>query len=148
MAIETGSIVEGKIVNVKPFGAFVALPEEKTGMVHISEISNGYVEDITAHLKQGDVVKVKILQIDDTGKISLSIKQATERKPEKKKEDKPKKSGPVRPADIDWSRNDEGLSFEDKLSKFKHDSDEKMLSLKRSNESKRSGGYRRGGSSY
>ncbi len=148
MAIEAGNIVEGKIINVKPFGAFVALPEDKTGMVHISEVSNGFVEDIRTHIKQGDAVKVKILQIDESGKISLSIKQAAERKPEKKRAERPKSTGPVRPADIDWSRNDEELSFEDKLSKFKHDSDEKMLSLKRSNDSKRSGGYRRGGGSY
>lgn len=148
MAVEAGNIVEGKIINIKPFGAFVALPEDKTGMVHISEVSSGYVENINNHIKQGDIVKVKVLQIDDSGKISLSIKQAMEKKPERKKEVKPQRSGPVRPADIDWSRNDAELSFEDKLSKFKHDSDEKMLSLKRSNESKRSGGYRRGGSSY
>ena len=148
MAIEVGNVVEGKIVNVMPFGAFVALPEDKTGLVHISEVSNEYIENINAHLKQGDVVKVKVIKIDETGKISLSIKKAAEVKREKKREEKPKKTGPVRPADIDWSRKDEDLSFEDKLSKFKQDSDERMLSLKRSNESKRSGGYRRGGGSY
>ncbi len=148
MAIEVGNVVEGKIVNVMPFGAFVALPEDKTGLVHISEVSNEYIENINAHIKQGDVVKVKVIKIDETGKISLSIKKAVEVKREKKREEKPKKTGPVRPADIDWSRKDEDLSFEDKLSKFKQDSDERMLSLKRSNESKRSGGYRRGGGSY
>lgn len=148
MAIEVGNVVEGKIVNVMPFGAFVALPEDKTGLVHISEVSNEYIENINAHIKQGDIVKVKVIKIDEAGKISLSIKKAVEVKREKKREEKPKKTGPVRPADIDWSRKDEDLSFEDKLSKFKQDSDERMLSLKRSNESKRSGGYRRGGGSY
>ena len=73
------------------------------------------------------------------------IKQAVE----KPKQRPAGNSGPVRPADIDWSaRNDEELSFEDKLSRFKKDADEKMLALKRSNESKRSGGYHRGGSTY
>lgn len=148
MSVEVGSVLEGKIINVMPFGAFVALPEEKTGLVHISEVSSEYVEDINAHIKQGDVVKVKVIKIDDSGKISLSIKKALEKKRERKKDEKPVKTGPVRPADIDWSRKDDDLSFEDKLNKFKQDSDEKMLSLKRSNESKRSGGYRRGGSSY
>ena len=76
------------------------------------------------------------------------MKRAEEKKRERKREEKPVRTGPVRPADIDWSRRDESLSFEDKLSKFKQDSDEKMLSLKRSNDSKRSGGYRRGGGSY
>lgn len=148
MSIEVGNVLEGKIVNVMPFGAFVSLPEDKTGLVHISEVSSEYVEDINTRIKQGDVVKVKVIRIDDSGKISLSMKRVEEKKRERKKEEKPVKSGPVRPADIDWSRKDEGLSFEDKLSRFKQDSDEKMLSLKRSNESKRSGGYRRGGSSY
>ena len=74
------------------------------------------------------------------------IKKA-ETKPERPKPTEP--SGPIRPADIDWSANDEAdLSFEDKLSKFKKDSDAKMLALKRSNDSKRSGGYRRGGGTY
>lgn len=148
MSIEVGNIVEGKVVNIMPFGAFVALPEDKTGLVHVSEISSEYVEDINTHLKQGDIVKVKVLKIDDSGKISLSIKRAEEKKRERKKFEKPQKTGRVRPVDIDWSRNDDSMSFEDKLSKFKQDSDERMLSLKRSNESKRSGGYRRGGSSY
>lgn len=148
MAIEVGSILEGKIVNIMPFGAFVALDGDKTGLVHISEISSKYVEDIHSCIKQGDVVKVKVLKIDDSGKISLSIKRAEEKKKEHRKDERAVRTGPVRPADIDWSRKDDSLSFEDKLSKFKQDSDEKMLSLKRSNESKRSGGYRRGGGSY
>lgn len=148
MAIEVGSIVEGKISGIMPFGAFIELPEKKTGLVHISEVSSTYVADINEHLKVGDTVKAKVIKIDEKGKISLSIKQATEQKRFDKK-DKPKKSSaPIRPAEIDWSRHDEDLSFEDKLSKFKQDSDEKMLALKRSNESKRSGGYRRGGSSF
>ncbi len=148
MAIEVGNVLEGKIINVMPFGAFVALPEDRTGLVHISEVSSEYVEDINACIKRGDVVKVKVIKIDDSGKISLSIKKAEEKKREKKRDEKPVKPAIIRPADIDWSRKDDDLSFEDKLSKFKQDSDEKMLSLKRSNESKRSGGYKRGGSSY
>lgn len=148
MAIEVGNVFEGKIVNVMSFGAFVALPEDKTGLVHISEISSEYVENINSCIKQGDIVKVKVIRIDDSGKISLSMKRVEEKKRERKREEKQSHKGPVRPANIDWSRKDDGLSFEDKLSKFKQDSDEKMLSLKRSNESKRSGGYRRGGGSY
>lgn len=148
MAIEVGSIYEGKVVNIMTFGAFVSLPEDKTGLVHVSEISNEYVENVKDKLKQGDIVKVKVMKIDEAGKISLSIKRAEEKKKEKKKAEKPQNSAPVRPADIDWGYKGEELSFEDKLSRFKQDSDERMLSLKRSNESKRSGGYRRGGSSY
>lgn len=145
MSLEKGTILEGKVTGIMPFGAFVSLPDNKSGLVHISEITKEYIKDINDHLKQGDVVKVKVIGVDKTGKINLSIKQALE-KPKARPQEK---SGPVRPADIDWSaRNDEELSFEDKLSRFKKDADEKMLALKRSNESKRSGGYHRGGGTY
>ncbi len=143
MELEVGSIVSGKVINVMPFGAFVSLPDNKSGLVHISEISKNYVEDINECIKAGDEVKVKVLGIDKKGKISLSIRRA---KTEEKTESAPKH---IRPADIDWGeKKDEDMSFEDKLSRFKKDADEKMLALKRSNESKRSGGYRRGGGTY
>lgn len=149
MAVEVGSIVQGKVSGIMAFGAFVALPDNKVGLVHISEVSNTYVSDINEFVKVGDNVKVKVIGIDENQKISLSIKKAVEEKKEKKSAPKEKKNTIIRPADIDWTaRNDEELSFEDKLSKFKQDSDERMLAIKRSNESKRSGGYRRGGSSY
>ena len=151
MSVEIGSIIDGKISGIMPFGAFVSLAGNKTGLVHISEIASTYISDINEVYKVGDSVKVKVIKIDEKGKISLSIKQAAETKKAQKREkapQKPEKSGPVRPADIDWSIKDDNLSFEDKLSKFKQDSDERMLALKRSNESKRSGGYKRGGSSF
>lgn len=149
MAIEVGSVIEGKVSGIMAFGAFVSLPDNKVGLVHISEISSSYVTDINQHLKVGDSVRVKVIKIDENGKISLSIKKAMENRKSEKRE-KPQKSNTIiRPADIDWgNRNDENMSFEDKLNKFKQDSDEKMLALKRSNESKRSGGYRRGGGSF
>jgi S1 RNA binding domain protein len=144
MALKIGSIASGKVQSVMPFGAFVSLPDNKSGLVHISEITNEYIENINDYIKVGETVSVKVLDIDKTGRISLSIKKA------KAVEEEPKKTtARVRPADIDWSGNSgRDLSFEDKLSKFKKDADEKMLALKRSNESKRSGGYRRGGSTY
>ena len=146
MSLEKGSIVEGKVTGVMPFGAFVSLPDNKSGLVHISEITKEYVKDINDYIKQGDEVKVKVIDIDKNGKINLSIRQA---QADEKKQKNDKSAGPVRPADIDWSaRGDEELSFEDKLSRFKKDADEKMLALKRSNESKRSGGYHRGGGTY
>lgn len=149
MAIEVGSIIEGKVSRVMPFGVFIAFSDNKVGLVHISEASTAYIENINEHFKIGDLVRAKVIKIDDDGKISLSIKSAIEKKREKKAVQKEKSNGPIRPADIDWGRkNDDELSFEDKLSKFKQDSDERMLALKRSNDSKRSGGYRRGGNSY
>lgn len=145
MALQVGAVLEGRVNKIMPFGAFVSLPDNKTGLVHISEVASDYINDINERLKQGDVVRVKIIRIDDNGKISLSMKKAKESQPHKREIQKEPK-GPVRPVDIDWSRPASvEMSFEDKLSKFKQDSDEKMQALKRSNDSKRSGGYRRGG---
>jgi general stress protein 13 len=79
MNFEVGSIVEGKVTGIKPFGAFVALNDQVQGLVHISEVSHGFVKDINDVLKTGDVVQVKILSIDeDSKKISLSIRQTQE----------------------------------------------------------------------
>ena len=143
--VEVGSIVEGRITCVMPFGAFVDLSDRQSGLVHISEISSRYVKDINEVVKKGDTVKVKVIKIDDDGKISLSIKQAEQKKDKaQKKRELPEKKGPVRPDDFEWGKSsDNNLSLEDMLSKFKQDSDEKMQSLRRSNDSKRSGGYSR-----
>lgn len=145
--ISVGSIVEGKVVSVMPFGVFVDIGDNQSGLVHISEISSRYVKDINECIKKGDVVKAKVIKIDDAGKISLSIRQASEEKREARPRAERAPKGPVRPADIDWGASkSDSLSFEDKLSKFKQDSDEKMQTLRRNNDSKRSGGYSRRGS--
>lgn len=76
---EVGSVVTGKVTGIQPYGAFVALDENHQGLVHISEITHGFVKDIHEHLKVGDEVKVKILSIDEeAGKISLSIRATEE----------------------------------------------------------------------
>ncbi|WP_059103677.1 S1 domain-containing post-transcriptional regulator GSP13 [Shouchella shacheensis] len=76
---EVGSIIEGKVTGIKPFGAFVAIDEKKQGLVHISEVAHGYVKDIQDVLTVGDEVKVKIMSIDEeSGKISLSIRATQE----------------------------------------------------------------------
>jgi predicted RNA-binding protein with RPS1 domain len=75
LAIEVGNIFEGRVTGVKPFGAFVALPEGRVGMVHISEVSNEYVQDIAAVLHDGDTVKVQVINVAPDGKIALSIKR-------------------------------------------------------------------------
>lgn len=77
--IEIGSVVEGKVTGIKPFGAFVAIDGEKQGLVHISQVAHGFVKDINDHLSVGDEVKVKVMSIDEeTGKISLSIRETVE----------------------------------------------------------------------
>jgi general stress protein 13 len=91
MNFEVGSIVEGKVTGIKPFGAFVALDDNVQGLVHISEVSHGFVKDINDTLSVGDVVSVKVLSIDeDSKKISLSIRQTQEAPaPAPKKERRP-----------------------------------------------------------
>lgn len=144
--VSVGDIVEGKVVSIMPFGAFVEWDKRQSGLVHISEVSREYVKDINEHLKKGQTVKAKVIKIDEKGKVSLSIKQAMPEKPkEKSKAGRRENSGPVRPADIDWSIKNDDMSFEDKLSKFKTDSDESLRTLKRNAASKRSGGYSRKG---
>lgn len=146
MALEVGSIANGSVIKVMPFGALVKVESGEIGLVHISEIASHYVENINECVKVGDKVKIKVLEINDDNKMNFSIKKAVEKQEKKKKEEEPKKKVPIRPAEIDWGRKDDAeLSFEDKLSKFKQDSDEAFLAIKRSNESKRSGGYKRGG---
>ncbi len=75
--LEVGMIVEGKVVQLKPFGAFISLAENKRGLVHISQISHDYIKEVTDALTEGEIVKVKIISIEaESGKISLSIKDA------------------------------------------------------------------------
>ncbi|WP_419523127.1 S1 RNA-binding domain-containing protein, partial [Megasphaera sp.] len=83
MTIEVGSVIEGTVTGITKFGAFVELPDKKVGLVHISEVANEYVKDVNDFLKVRDKVSVKVLSVDDKGKIALSIKQ-TQAAPEKK----------------------------------------------------------------
>lgn len=129
MPVSVGDVVIGKVTGITKFGAFVSLPEGQSGLVHISEVADSYVERIEDHLKKYDQVTVKVLTITDQGKISLSLKQA---KPKTKK-----------PVEIEW-KVDEGvkeLSFEDKLSKFLKDSNEKYSQM-RARENKKSAGQK------
>ena len=150
MSVEVGKVLEGKVVSIVPFGAFVSLPDGETGLVHISEVAAAYVQNVSDYLKENQMVKVKVISVDEKGKISLSIKKA---QPEEKRERAPKKNdavkqsrGPIRPADIDWQSSrtqSNDLSFEDKMSKFKSDSEERISSLRRNSDSKLGGGYKR-----
>ena len=157
MQVEEGKIVTGKVTGITKFGAFVELESGETGLVHISEVSLDYVNDINDHIKVGENVEVKVLPSEKKGKIGLSIKQAmkeklgiddTKRKPAPRQ--RQQKRAPyvpdfsVQPAEFSFSsHNDSDMSFEDKLNRFKQASDEKMHDIKRSLESKR-GSSRRG----
>lgn len=127
MTLMAGNIVEGTVINITNFGAFIEV-EGKTGLVHISEVADSYVKDIREHLSEQDKVKVKVISIDDNGKISLSIKQANIQK----------KS--VKPAEIDWKvtekKKNAAGNFEDIMSKFLKDSEERMQDVKKHQEFK------------
>lgn len=89
---KVGDIVSGKVTGIQPYGAFVALDANTQGLVHISEITYGFVKSITDHLNVGDIIRVKILDIaDNDEKISLSLR-ALQAKPIKRKEQLPRKS--------------------------------------------------------
>jgi general stress protein 13 len=97
--IEVGSILTGKVTGLQPYGAFIALDDTHQGLVHISEITHGFVKDIHNHLKVGEEVKVKVLSIDEeTGKIGLSIRATEE--PPVQTFDKVKKQPKKRPVPI------------------------------------------------
>ncbi len=146
MQIDIGSVHEGTVTGLTKFGAFVKLENGASGMVHISEVSNEYVSEISEHLAEGDKVKVKVIEINEKGKISLSIKKALP-KPEKPKSTKPRKENN---SNRGWKgapqqESSAPMSFEDMMAKFKAQSEDKMSDLKRSSD-KRGGntGYRRG----
>jgi S1 RNA binding domain protein len=76
--LKEGAVVKGEVISIKPFGAFVKLETGDTGLVHISQISTRYVEKVEDELQVGATVTVKVLSIDPSGKISLSIKALSE----------------------------------------------------------------------
>ena len=139
MSIEVGSKLQGKVTGITNFGAFVELTDGSTGLVHISEVADNYVKDINEHLKVGDEVEVKVLNVEKDGKIGLSIKKAKDRPVPEKREYKGG-SNNSRPRQ---SRPQENRApkenFEQKMARFLKDSEDRQTSLKRATESKRGG---------
>ncbi len=140
MALEIDSIVEGKVTGIMNFGAFVALPGGKSGLVHISEITKDFVKDVHDYLQQGQIVKVKILNIADDGKINLSIKRVQEeldRQEAEQKADIPKPvTVPNEPEIGTVAEPTKDLTFEEKLKKFMQASDSKNADKRRNTERK------------
>ncbi|NLV49281.1 MAG: S1 RNA-binding domain-containing protein [Clostridiales bacterium] len=124
MDLVVGAIYDGKVTGLMKFGAFVALPGGKSGLVHISEIAYSYVTEVKDFLTEGQEVKVKLIGIDDNGRINLSIKKAQEPPPKP-----PQRSsiprGQTRSAAVESS-----VSFEDKLKQFMQDSDSKISGIR------------------
>jgi len=134
MQLEAGAILNGKVSGITRFGVFVDLGDGKTGMVHISEVASTFVENINDFITVGQEVKVKVLNIGEDGKVSLSIKRAQERERERRSAPRRPVAPPDRPTGSEWvERRADNLSFEDMMSKFKQTSDDKMSDLKRKN---------------
>ncbi|MDV2686766.1 S1 domain-containing RNA-binding protein [Alkalihalophilus sp. As8PL] len=159
MSIEVGSKLQGKVTGITNFGAFVELPGGSTGLVHISEVADNYVKDINEFLKVGEEVTVKVVNVEKDGKIGLSIRKAKDRPEGSERPARPSRPStqgrPPRPQG--GGRGPQGgnrgprtnsrpaPSFEDKVSRFLKDSEERLSTIKRQTESKRGGrGARRG----
>lgn len=137
MELEVGKVYNGTVKGIAQYGAFVEIEGAGTGMVHISEIANTFVKDVKDYITENQQVKVKVLSIEENGKISLSIKKATDENNEQiklvKRQDRkpkpniwePKKKTPI-----------SELGFEEMLTRFKQNSEEKICALKRSTERK------------
>ena len=161
MAIEVGNVLEGRVTGVKPFGAFVALPEGKSGMVHISEVSNEYVQDINTVLHDGDAVKVQVINIAPAPRQPRSDRGP---RPGGPRQNGPREGGhfgnsrdggrPPREGGRGPARDaaprvwqpkapakSDNLSFEDMMSRFKSQSEEKMADLDHETNNRRGGGY-------
>lgn len=157
MEFGVGSVVEGKVTGITKFGAFVSLPGGKSGLVHISEIAYSYVSEVSEFLKEGQEVKVKVIGIDESNRINLSIKKATEPPP------KPAGAGMSNGrAPRPYSNNNAGaprggsfaprpaaskepMDFEDRLKQFMQSSDSKLSELRyleKKGSSRRGGGRR------
>ena len=128
MELTVGTIVEGKVKTITKFGAFITLPGNRTGMVHISEIAHVFVSDIHNFLTEGQSVNVRIMEIDPSGKINLSIKKAQDPPPTRPQ--RPRSS----PAAVTSRRapqpKAEPSSFDEMLKQFMADSDSKISSIK------------------
>ena len=151
MQLETGAVLEGKVTGITKFGAFVALPEGKSGLIHISEVANTYVNDVHEYLTEGQTVKVKVLSISPEGKISLSAKRAEEQRTApprqfaRRTEERPRPAVSVgRSPDAPYVPTRSGdQGFEDKLKQFMQESDSKISGNKLFEQQKKIRGRRK-----
>ena len=129
MELTVGAVLDGKVKSITNFGAFISLPEDKTGLVHISEVANTYVSDIRQHLTEGQEVKVVVLNLDN-GKVNLSIKRLEakqENRPQRRENaPRPARYAPTPPP----APKTADQLFEEKLKQFMSESDSKISSIR------------------
>jgi len=135
MELTVGTILEGTVKSITKFGAFIQLPDNMTGMVHISEITHTFVNDIREHLTEGQEVKVMVISLEN-GKINLSIRR-TQPAPRRPQSDRPRQNFERKPSDrprqqgfVPQPAEKQPQSFDDMLKQFMADSDSKISGLK------------------
>ena len=130
MELTVGTVLEGKVKTITNFGAFISLPENKTGLVHISEVANTYVSDIRQHLTEGQDVKVSVIGVDG-GKINLSIKrlEAPAERPGNRPSNRREAPAPRTPTSPPAPKTADQL-FEERLKQFMSESDSKISSIR------------------
>jgi len=138
MAVETGAILDGTVVKLLKYGVIISLPEGQSGLIHISEIADEYVHQVSDYFREGDGVKVKVLGQREEGRYELSAKQAEARKPLEGAVLRPA-GPPPRAGGAERSSSGGGGSFEERLSDFLKESNRKINELKRSRDGKRRG---------
>ena len=162
MDLTVGAIVEGKVTGITKFGAFVALPENKSGMVHISEVASSFVNDIKDFLQEGQQVKVKIINIDQQGRINLSIKKAQPQEPRQQHERSerggyaprqprfqqrqggaPRREGAPHGRAQQAPKDPSTMTFEDKLKAFMTDSESRQADVRHATDRKNGSRRRR-----
>lgn len=155
MELAVGQVLEGTVTGITKFGAFVSLEGGKSGLVHISEIANTFVNDVHDHVQIGQKVKVKVLSLGDAGKINLSIKRAVEapRQNPPARRPNPGYQGGSRPAQPNPSRPAQqsapaqgqvaaptgNQEFEDRLKRFMQESDSRIADNRMYSERKQRG---------
>lgn len=141
--LEVGSIYEGTVTGITKFGAFVSLPGGKSGLVHISEIAYSYVNDVKEHLREGQEVKVKVIGVDDNGRINLSIKKVEAPPSCAEGQRRPATGRPM--GFTGPKKKAEPATFEDRLRQFMATSDSKLSELHMSEKGRRRRGGGNGG---
>ena len=134
MELTVGAVLDGKVKSITNFGAFISLPENKTGLVHISEVANAYVSDVRQHLTEGQDVKVMVIGTEN-GKVNLSIKRLeakTEEAPRNFRTGAPRQAAPRpnKPATPPPAPKTADQLFEEKLKAFMTESDSKISSIR------------------
>ena len=135
MELTAGTILEGKVKSITNFGAFISLPDNMTGLVHISEVANTYVSDIRQHLTEGQEVRVVVIS-HEGGKLNLSIKRL-EAKPRREaapqREGAPARTPKAAPPPPPAPKTADQL-FEERLRAFMTESDSKLSSVRQYSE--------------